>query len=135
VKDWLTVRRPVNIEGFEDFSQLCVAVNIVKVLPGTASLVSAVNVEDGVIRLFRDWLKSQANHPQESQQYNNSSFEDQNQRILWVDKSKNVGLKFRVREVTTLDSNFPVIVHRDEESFSSYEIFIDGIFSHFPSMS
>ncbi|KAL2838489.1 hypothetical protein BJX68DRAFT_248844 [Aspergillus pseudodeflectus] len=111
------LRRPVNLEGFEEFSQLCVVVNVVKALPGTTHLLSAVNVEDGVIRLFRGWLKSQANDPQ--------SFPDQH--TLWVTQSKNVGLKFRVREVTRLDTSLPVLIHRDEESFLTYEIIIDEL--------
>lgn len=124
--DTLTVRRPVTIEGFEDFSQLCVVVNVVKVFPGTTALLSAVNVEDGVVRLFRDWLKTQANSPQDPRHRDDDS-RNQGSDILWVDQSKNVGLKFRVREDTKLDSNFPVLVHRDEESFSSYEICIDEL--------
>ncbi|KAL5003447.1 hypothetical protein BDV10DRAFT_155039 [Aspergillus recurvatus] len=123
--DSLAVRRPVSIEIFEDFSQLCVVVNVVKVLPGTDVLLSAVNVEDGVIRLFRDWLKSQTNHPQDLQSHTYSEHQDHG--VLWVDQSKNVGLKFRVSEITKLDSNFPVLVHRDEEAFSSYEILIDEL--------
>ncbi len=130
LNDPLTVRRPVTIEGFEDFSQLCVVVNVVKVFPGTTALLSAVNVEDGVVRLFRDWLKTQANPPQNPRHRGGVST-SQGSNILWVDQSKNVGLKFRVREDTKLDSNFPVLVHRDEESFSSYEICIDGKFSNF----
>ncbi|KAL4742333.1 hypothetical protein BDV11DRAFT_181071 [Aspergillus similis] len=123
--DSLAVRRPVSIESFEDFSQLCVVVNVVKVLPGTDVLLSAVNVEDGVIRLFRDWLKSQTKNPPDLQPHTSS--ESQGHELLWVDQSKNVGLKFRVSEVTRLDSNFPVLVHRDEETFSSYEIVIDEL--------
>ncbi|KAL4918148.1 hypothetical protein BDW62DRAFT_181929 [Aspergillus aurantiobrunneus] len=127
VEDPLTVRRPVSIEGYENFSQLCVVVNVVKVSPGTSVLLSAVNVEDGVIRLFRDWLKGQAKR--EHVPYSHDPLiGNQDSGILWADQSKNVGLKFRVREVTKLDSNFPVLVHRDDESFSSYEICIDGIF-------
>ncbi|KAL4754569.1 hypothetical protein BDW72DRAFT_165659 [Aspergillus terricola var. indicus] len=123
--DSLAVRRPVSIESSEDFSQLCVVVNVVKVLPGTDVLLSAVNVEDGVIRLFRDWLKSQTNHPRDLQPH--KSTENQGHGVLWVDQSKSVGLKFRVSEVTRLDSNFPVLVHRDDETFSSYEIVIDEL--------
>ncbi|KAL4820096.1 hypothetical protein BDW67DRAFT_181182 [Aspergillus spinulosporus] len=123
--DSLAVRRPVSIESFEDFSQLCIVVNVVKVLPGTDVLLSAVNVEDGVIRLFRDWLKGQTNRPPELQPHTSSA--SQGHEVLWVDQSKNVGLKFRVSEVTKLDSNFPVLVHRDDETFSSYEILIDEL--------
>ncbi|KAL4978578.1 hypothetical protein BDW66DRAFT_15887 [Aspergillus desertorum] len=123
--DSLAVRRAVSIESFEDFSQLCVVVNVVKVLPGTDVLLSAVNVEDGVIRLFRDWLKGQSNYPQDSQSQTASEYQDH--AVLWVDDSKNVGLKFRVSEVTKLDSNFPVLVHRDDETFASFEIVIDEL--------
>ncbi|KAL4874613.1 hypothetical protein BJY04DRAFT_11428 [Aspergillus karnatakaensis] len=127
-EDLLPVKRPVNIEGFEDFSQLCVAVSLVKLLPGTTLLLSAVTLEDGVIRLFRDWLKSQADHPKESRQIKDKPESwDHDQGLLWADKSKNVGVRFGVRELTTLDSNFPVLVHRDEESFSRYEISIDEL--------
>ncbi|KAL4777533.1 hypothetical protein BDW60DRAFT_173242 [Aspergillus nidulans var. acristatus] len=122
--DSLAVRRPISIESFEDFSQLCVVVNVVKVLPGTDVLLSAVNVEDGVIRLFRDWLKGQTNRPPALQPHTSSESQGE---VLWVDQSKNVGLKFRVSEVTKLDSNFPVLVHRDDETFSSYEIVIDEL--------
>ncbi|KAL3439506.1 hypothetical protein BDV09DRAFT_157550 [Aspergillus tetrazonus] len=122
--DSLAVRRPISIESFEDFSQLCVVVNVVKVLPGTDVLLSAVNVEDGVIRLFRDWLKGQTNRPPDLQPHTSSESQGE---VLWVDQNKNVGLKFRVSEVTKLDSNFPVLVHRDDETFSSYEIVIDEL--------
>ncbi|KAL2808806.1 hypothetical protein BJX63DRAFT_16908 [Aspergillus granulosus] len=116
-EDSLAIKRSVKLEGFEEFSQLCVVVNVVKALPGTTHLISAVDVEDGVIRLFRGWLKSQANDLQ-------SSPDD---HILWVGQNENVGLKFRVREVTRLDTSLPVLIRRDEESFLSYEIFIDEL--------
>ncbi|KAL4910179.1 hypothetical protein BDW74DRAFT_144578 [Aspergillus multicolor] len=118
--DALAVRRPVSIESFEDFYQLCVVVNVVKVLPGTDVILSAVGVEDGVMRLFRAWLKSKADHTPDSQHLDDDG-------VLWVDQSKNVGLKFRVYEATKPDSDLPVLVHRDEETVSSYEIVIDEL--------
>ncbi|RDW90470.1 F-box protein [Aspergillus mulundensis] len=125
-EDSLAVRRPVSIESFEDFYQLCVVVNVVKVLPGTDVFLSAVGVEDGVMRLFRAWLKSQVGRPQDSREQEHTPV-NQDDGVLWVDQSKNVGLKFRVREITKPDSNFPVLIHRDEETFSSYEIVIDEL--------
>ncbi|KAL3457487.1 hypothetical protein BJX64DRAFT_268744 [Aspergillus heterothallicus] len=112
-----SIKRPVNLEGFEEFSQLCVVVNVVKSIPGTTHPISIINVEDGVIRLFRDWLKGRASDLQTSQDCH----------TLWVGQSKNVGLKFRVQEVNRLDTSLPVLIHRDEESFLSYEIFIDEL--------
>ncbi|KAI9374038.1 hypothetical protein BJX61DRAFT_551825 [Aspergillus egyptiacus] len=116
--DSASVKRSVDIEGFEDFSQLCVIVSVVKVRPGTHRLQSVVEVKDGVIRLFRDWLKNQAVGDRETTSQD---------LILWADRDKNVGLKFRVREAPRLDSNFPVLVHRDEETFSSYDIVIEEL--------
>ncbi|KAL3474333.1 hypothetical protein BJX99DRAFT_177257 [Aspergillus californicus] len=121
--DSLEVKRSVNIEGFEDFSQLCVVASVVKVVPGTQKIQSVVNIEDGVIRLFRNWLKDQVNRSPALKEQNDSSHD----QVLWADRSKNAGLKFRVREATRLDTNFPVLIHRDDEAFSSYEIVIEEL--------
>ncbi|KKK20425.1 hypothetical protein AOCH_004871 [Aspergillus ochraceoroseus] len=124
--DARAVKRPVNLESFEDFSQLCVVVNVVKVKPGSARLLSVVDVEDGVIRIFRDWLKDNAT-PAQGSARNNPLEERNDQQLLWVNQSQNVGLKLRVREVSRLNQSFPILVHRDEETLASYEIYIDEL--------
>lgn len=110
----LTVKRVVHIEDSEDFSQLCVVVNLVKIMPGTDLLLSAVTVEDGVVRLFRNWLREQA------QKRNGSS------EILWVDHGQNVGLKVRVREKRRPGQAAPILVHRDEAMPVSFVVDIEG---------
>ncbi|KAL4933582.1 F-box protein [Aspergillus undulatus] len=132
-EDSPAVRRPVTIEEFENFSQLCVVVNLVKSLAGTGILLSAVNIEDGVIRLFRDWLKGQANCLQSPTHHDDFSG-SRKSGVLWADQGKNVGLKFRVREVTTLESNFPVLMPSAEDSLSSYEIMIDELHIRTPRL-
>jgi len=110
--DDLTVKRAVHIEDAEDFSQLCVVVSLVKVVPGSNRLLSANTMEDGVIRLFRRWLREQA--------------QKQDSGILWVDQGENVGLKMRVREKRRPGQAAPVLLHRDEAPVS-YDVDIEGI--------
>ncbi|KAH8424660.1 F-box protein [Aspergillus melleus] len=144
-QDHLTVTRPVNLEAFEEFSQLCVVVNVVKVMPGTHLLLSANTVEDGVVRLFREWLKEQErtcsssrnaddddddNEEEGESEPNAAGASDQSQSrspMLWVDQGKNVGLKVRVRKKQYLNAGFPLLVHRDEEVLTSYEVDIEEL--------
>ncbi|PYH90216.1 F-box domain protein [Aspergillus ellipticus CBS 707.79] len=118
----LVVTRPINLEDFEDFSQLCVVVNIVKVMPGTNLLLSAHTVEDGVIRLFRDWLRDEEKRLREFKPEGAGK-----SPMLWVDPNKSVGLKVRVRGKKFLNQRIPVLVHRDEEQFTSYELDIEEL--------
>lgn len=139
------VTRAVNLDGSEDFSQLCVVVNLVKVMPGSHLLLSAVTIEDGVIRLWRDWLKNQLRNlkdagrgavdveeeviipgggTQTRRTIDESTTDDH--RMLWVDGHKNVGLKLRVRE-KKWDINAPILVHEDEERQVDYEVDIEGM--------
>ncbi|KAL5361074.1 hypothetical protein BJX96DRAFT_151362 [Aspergillus floccosus] len=124
--DSLAVTRPINLDEDENFSQLCVVVNIVKVMPGTNLLLSTITVEDGVIRIFRDWLKEQIKRPRPATTPGGVS-KDGDSRMLWVGQSKNVGLQVRVREKNYINRPAPVLVHRDEDPFASYELYIDEL--------
>ncbi|PLB47927.1 hypothetical protein P170DRAFT_476580 [Aspergillus steynii IBT 23096] len=138
-QDRLTVTRNVNLETFEEFSQLCVVVNIVKVMPGTHLLLSANDVVDGVARLFREWLKEQelnhcAAHDEEEDDELDSNAADADAKnkarsspMLWVDQGQNVGLKVRVRKKRHLTAGFPLLIHRDEEVLTSYEVDIEEL--------
>ncbi|KAJ5849512.1 hypothetical protein N7455_009368 [Penicillium solitum] len=128
------VIREVNLDGYEDFSQLCVVANLVQVKPGTLLLLSASTIEDGVVRLWREWLRSQSEKMKRttetdweggSEKARMSSDDD----ILWVDTSKTVGLKMRVRP-KAWDPSFPVLVHqddRDDNSWVGYEVILQEL--------
>lgn len=134
------VTRPVSLDRFEDFSQLCVVVNLVKVVPGTTRLLSAVTIEDGIIRIWRDWLKEQAKSGFDAVAQSQAAFQEgdaetergtaptpngEDRRILWVDGKRNVGLKLRVKE-KKWTRNAPVLMHRDEDHAVSYVVEIEG---------
>jgi hypothetical protein len=121
-KEDTPVTRPVNLEDFENFSQLCVVVSVVKVVPGTNLLLSAIEVVDGVVRLFRDWLRDE-----EQRSSSDTPSCSSDGPILWVDAGQNVGLKLRVRQKEISDQQFPILVHRDEMPPVNYEVDIEGL--------
>ncbi|OQD99318.1 hypothetical protein PENVUL_c065G02460 [Penicillium vulpinum] len=127
------VIREITLDGYEDFSQLCVVANIVQVKPGTSLLLSASTIEDGFIRLWRDWLRNQSegknmtpeNEWEEDPDKPRAPSDDD---ILWVDMNKTVGLKMRVRP-KAWDPSFPVLVHQDDrnnDSWVGYEVILQG---------
>lgn len=119
------VKKRVNLDGFEDFSQLCAVVNLVKGIPNSSLVLSAVTVEDGIVRIGRKWLKEQAAKTIFDAPASSSSDEG---NILWVGGMKNVGMKLRVRE-KRWSRDIPILVHRDEELAVSYEVEIEGKFA------
>ncbi|KAJ5154788.1 uncharacterized protein N7500_010227 [Penicillium coprophilum] len=128
------VIREVTLDGYEFFSQLCVVANLVQVKPGTSLLLSASTIEDGVIRLWREWLRDQSDEKikktsetdleDDPDEPRTSSGED----ILWVDIRKTVGLKMRVRP-KAWDPSFPVLIHQDDQNDDSsvgFEVILQG---------
>lgn len=127
------VIRDVTLDGYEDFSQLCVVANLVQVKPGTMLLLSASTIQDGFVRLWREWLRDQSGKMKRTTE---TDWEEGSQKtrmssggdILWVDTSKTVGLKMGVRP-KAWDPSFPVLVHqdaRDDDSWVGYEVILQG---------
>lgn len=84
-EDDRTATLTVDLDDGEMFSQLCAVTNMVKVGPRRGLFLSHVNVCDGVVRVFRRWLAAQA------------SGDESEDPILWTDRHRTVGLKFRVQ--------------------------------------
>ncbi|KAI2752308.1 hypothetical protein DTO006G1_9375 [Penicillium roqueforti] len=127
------VIREITLGGYENFSQLCVVVNLVQVKPGTSLLLSASTIEDGIIRLRREWLRGQSRRTKKTTETDGEGgFEKERMSsddILWVDMSKTVGLKMRVRP-KAWDPSFPVLIHeddRDDHSWDGYEVILQEL--------
>lgn len=86
--DDLTASLTVELDEGEMFSQLCCVTNLVKTGPRRGLFLSHVNINDGVVRVFRKWLAARAKGDKK---------EDP---ILWTDRNKTVGLRFGVTENT-----------------------------------
>ncbi|KAJ5554873.1 hypothetical protein N7535_007316 [Penicillium sp. DV-2018c] len=130
------VIREVTLDSHEDFSQLCVVANLVQVRPGTSLLLSASTIEDGFIRLWRDWLyrlSRRSKRLADDDAMEESSGETEgfssSDDILWVDMDKTVGLKMRVRE-KILNQSLPVLIHQDDlddDSWVGYEVVLEEL--------
>ncbi|KAI9934797.1 hypothetical protein ASPWEDRAFT_655724 [Aspergillus wentii DTO 134E9] len=126
----MTMSRDLVIAQFDDFSQLSIAVNLVKVMPRSHLLLSAVTVEQGVIRLFKNWLKERNAAGQcvssdgRATEASNSTSTPSDRQMLWVDGEKNVGLTMRIKE-KKYTGNTPVPT---TEGTVCYEVEVDEIY-------
>ena len=143
------VNYPINLEPHELFSQLIAVTNLVKVGPRRGVFLSCVNVGDGVMRIWRDWLAEQSklwkkesierensssNHLQEQSKGTGteqarrtglSEPKEEQRRMLWVDDKKTVGVKVRVKE-KKWNRAAPILIMKDDEAPVSYAIEIEG---------
>ncbi|KAI1775415.1 hypothetical protein F4818DRAFT_441511 [Hypoxylon cercidicola] len=106
------------LDSDELFSQLCTVTNLVKMGPRQGLFSSIANVNDTVIRVWRDWLHREAARTARNQQRASSALDDPS--ILWTDSSKTVGLRFRVVEDQSAPA--PVLFGREEEPSVTYSL-------------
>lgn len=111
----------VYLEEGELFSQLCSATNVVKAGPKRGLFVSHVNISDGVIRVWREWL---ANRASETTTAGKGDFSSSDKRILWVDTAKSVGLRFQVSMGPC--ERMPLMSELDSELPISYSLVYEG---------
>ncbi|KAL6886396.1 hypothetical protein HDV57DRAFT_490373 [Trichoderma longibrachiatum] len=104
----------VYLDEGERFSQLCTVTNVVTQGSRPGLFTRHINISDGVIRVFRDWLASMLERPSSIRSGASSSssstpvavtgdtlassgvFSPDDSRVLWVDSTQDVGLRFRV---------------------------------------
>ncbi|KAI9877453.1 MAG: hypothetical protein M1830_003875 [Pleopsidium flavum] len=138
-----SVCQTVTLESHELFSQLCGCVNIVKVGPRRGLFLSCVNVAEGVMRIWREWLAERAHstlspslsdmaelalakvHP--ASPSNGTGRDDGEERMLWIDSGRNVGMKVTVRE-RRWRRDQPIMFRRDEDVAVSYAIDFEELF-------
>lgn len=85
-------REDIFLDEGELFSQLCTVTNVVKEGPRHGLFVSHVNVSDGVIRVWREWLAQRVTKSTEAQETDTEEAD----RVLWADRDRHVGLRFGV---------------------------------------
>ncbi|KAI1813184.1 hypothetical protein GGS20DRAFT_577786 [Poronia punctata] len=109
----------IYLEAGEAFTQLCAVTNLLKIGPIRGLFLSIISIGDGVIRVWRDWLREQAAKPAGEQQRRGPIRLD-DPCILWTDVSKNVGVRFRV--LPKEDGQTPILVGPDDEPAESYTL-------------
>ena len=121
------VAQTVNLDSHELFSQLCVSVNLVQLGPRRGVFLSCIDVlKKTTPRIWRHWLAEGAESLDGPNiEPTNLDDERQNRRIIWVDSSKNIGIRAHVRE-RKWRRNAPILVRRDEDEAVSYTLELEG---------
>ena len=109
------IMHSINLDSHELFTQFCAYASLVKVGPRRGlytSIVKLVKSGEGVMRIWRDWLQTQACEIVEEMDEESSGEDgppvrqdssercpvDGDDSIRWTDRKKNLGLRFGVRE-------------------------------------
>ena len=138
------VRQTVSLEAPELFTQLVAQTNLVKIGPYNGLFSAFVEVEEGVLRVWRDWLgdtAARSSMPSADIQQEiveemgkgkeavrevaEARFDPNDPRILWVNTAKNTGILFNVKE-KKLRRDAPILIRNDEDTPVSYEIAYEG---------
>ena len=135
------VSHNITLEAHELFSQLCGCVNLVKVGPRRGLFLSCVSVGEGVMRIWREWLAEMTRLAPNSSRgdvsepvsmpksngkaRNGNGTEAGEERMVWIDNGKNVGIKVAVRE-RKWRRDQPILVSREEDIAVSYAIGFEG---------
>ena len=142
-----TVKQTLGLEAHELFTQLVAQVNLVKIGPRNGLFTCFVGVEEGVLRVWRDWLRDTAaegrtavvdvsREPVEEigtgkgvvKVAENDEKNMKDPQVLWVSTLKNTGIRFNVRE-RKFRRDGPILIRSDEDAPVSYEIEYDGTYT------
>jgi hypothetical protein len=116
-----SARELIDLDTDQLFEQLCAVTNVVKPGPRPGLFLSHVNISDGVLRLWRNWLAEMADGFSELTQSGEGS------KILWVNAGQTVGLHMRVKYGPA--DRMPVISGPDDHPAISYRLEYQGTFS------
>ncbi|KAH9868942.1 hypothetical protein J1614_008019 [Plenodomus biglobosus] len=133
-------KQTLSLEAHELFTQLVAQTNLVKIGPRSGLFTSFVGIEEGVLRVWREWLKDVAakdrahpitttHQPIEvrgkgkavAREAVEETADMHDPSILWVSSAKNTGLRFNVKE-KKLPKDVPILIRNDEDLPVSYEI-------------
>jgi hypothetical protein len=147
-----TVKQTLSLEAHELFTQLVSQANLVKIGPRHGLFTCFVDVEEGVMRVWKDWLAEMAAKGRQERaaapvetvdiveeigkgkaavKENEERIDMNDPRILWVSGSKNTGIRFNVKE-RKFRRDTPILIRSDEDMPVSYEIEYDGISTSSP---
>ena len=123
------VKRVVNLDAHENFSQLVFSTDLVHLGPHRGLFIDIVRVNDKTtLRIFRQWAAQQAAEARESQAFGNggshTSFSrgDRGSQLTWIDDTKRkAGLKIRVEE-RKWRRDIPLLLPTDEDLAVSYSM-------------
>jgi hypothetical protein len=115
-----TATELVHFDDGELFVQLCAVTNVVKSGPKPGLFLSHVNICDGVVRVWRDWLAEMADKQGGLAQPTDG------RGILWVNAGQTIGLRFKVMPGPI--DRMPVISGPEDHPPMSYSLQYEELF-------
>ena len=117
-KDEQLVTQTVHLDSAEMFTQLCAQTFLATrgVKPGLFH--QHVDINQGVIRVFRKWLAGQV-------AAGGVVSEDKNASVLWANDGEQLGVRLKVKQ-RSWKRDMPLIVNVDEDDAVLYEIQYEG---------
>ncbi|KAF2489496.1 hypothetical protein BU16DRAFT_183093 [Lophium mytilinum] len=134
------VKQILGLESHELFTQLCAVGYIVRNGPRPGIFMAYTEVEEGVVRVWRDWLGKMAKRGNSGssrvgsvgegyagQEVNtNTTLGLDEENLLWVSPAKNTGIRFNIRD-RKLRREVPILLHIEEDMPVSYEVEYDEL--------
>ncbi|KAL9125229.1 MAG: hypothetical protein Q9217_005531 [Psora testacea] len=130
------VKRTVNLDSYENFSQLMFNASLVRLGRRKGVFLDLADVLDvKTVRVFRDWLcrkaqaaleaKPRARDELGNEQSQGDGTDGRQHELVWVDESTKIaGLDIEVREVRRRD--MPILISRDEDQPVGYCLELKG---------
>ena len=128
------VKRIVNLDANENFSQLIFSTDLVQLGPRRGLFTDIVKVNDKTtLRIFRQWAAHQVTETRRSlraqtsaDQRTSTLQETRDSEITWIDDLKRkAGLKIQVEE-RNWKRDVPLLLRTDEEQAVSYSMHLQG---------
>lgn len=139
-----TVKQTLSLESHELFTQLVAQTNLVKIGPRHGLFTCFVEVEEGVLRVWKDWLEERAVNGQQGnaataqevveeigkgkevvKEVDELDTNPDDAGLLWVSPAANTGIRFNVKQ-RKFRRDVPILIRADEDMPVSYEIEYDG---------
>lgn len=117
------VSQNIDLESYEQFSQLQSVVSMVKTGPKQGYFLSNVTIGEGLTRVWRNWLLERVECPASE----TLSEEEHRKKLLWSSIHEHTGLRLRVNERHEVAA--PVLRARDEDENLGYTLHYEGMSS------
>ncbi|KAJ6789173.1 hypothetical protein PWT90_03297 [Aphanocladium album] len=116
----------LHLDDGERFSQLCTALNLVTLGRSAGVFVSHYNMSEHVVRVFRRWLDEMAAAVNDGLPWDAAAKVPlASKRILWVDASRTIGLRFHVSLGPA--ERMPLLSGTDDDPAVSYTLTYEGL--------
>lgn len=122
----------VYLESEQPFEQLCAITSVGRPGPRPGLYTSHVNINDGVLRLWRDWLTQQSSDLAGSGGGGGGG-DDDDRQVLWVDAGRTVGLRMRVMHGPA--ERMPILYGPDDQPSVSYRLEYQGTYQSHSSVN